>query len=662
MNFKDSPQVWAQVKQQAKVWRVGLLPGLVVVACVLLARITGSLQVLEWMAFDQLLKVRPVESPDPQVVIVGINEQDIKTLGKYPIPDQSLADALNILQTANPRAIGLDLFRDLTQTPDRAALATVFQNSPNLIGIEAVLGGQTSLTVKPPPELPPEQVGMVDAVLDADGKLRRGLLASKVDSGEVKYSMVLRLAALYLRAEGIPFQPGARASDPIYLGTVALPRFQANTGGYVGAKAGGNQILLNFRSHPRPFRILSLMDVLRKQFTADWIRDRVVLIGMTATSVNDNFLTSATQGTILSNALGSSDHYQIIYGVEYQAHAVSQLINAALGKRPLLQAWPDNVEYVWILLWGLLGITLGLILQSPWKTLFSLAIASLCLIGLGYGLLLLSWWVPLVPALLALVAAGLTTSFFDRDFRVLVEQRSLTLKRTYDAVHNGPLQTLAAILRNLDEEPSGSQLRSQLQDLNQELRMVYESMQQAWVTGAASDLNQPMDELLYAVYDSTLKRNLPGFWTIKTFIPPDFTPLNDCPLDADQKQGLCLFLEEALCNVGKYAVEATYLDVVCKLDNNHYSLQIIDNGTQYFAGLSRTRIGRGTDQARELARSLGGTFRRRMHNPQGTVCELTWKLRQPWWRILAKRFVFPLLAPHSKLRQQKSDSQIPPEF
>ncbi len=207
-----------------------------------------------------------------------------------------------------------------------------------------------------------------------------------------------------------------------------------------------------------------------------------------------------------------------------------------------------------------------------------------------------------------------------------------------------------------------SQLRSQIQELNQELRTVYESMQQALVTGAASDLNQPIDELLYAVYDTTLKRNLPGFWTIKTFIPPDFTPLNDCPLDADQKQGLCLFLEEALCNVGKHAVEATYLDVVCKLDNNHYSLQIVDNGTQHFAGLSRTRIGRGTDQAREVARSLRGSFQRRMHNPQGTVCELTWKLRQPWWRILAQRFVFPLLVPHSQLRQQKSDSQVPPEF
>lgn len=662
MNFKGSPHFWAQVKQQAKIWQVGLLPGLVVVACILLARATGSLQVLEWMAFDQLLKSRPIEPPDPQVVIVGINEQDIKMLGKYPVPNQTLADVLNILETAKPRAIGLDLFRDLTQTPDRAALAAVFRNSPNLIGIESALGAQSTQTVKPPPELPPERVGIVDAVLDADGKLRRGLLASKVDSGEIKYSMILRLAALYLQAERLPLRQGARASDPIYFGSLGITRFESNTGGYVGANAGGNQMLLNFRSHPHPFPVLRLMDVLERRFQPDEIRDRVVLVGMTATSVNDNFLTSATQGTMLSNTIDTADHYQIIYGVEYQAHAVSQLINAALGKRPLLQTWPDSVEYAWIFLWGLVGITLGLILQSPWKTLLSLAIASLSLVGLCYGLLLVSWWVPLVPALLALVAAGLTTSFFDRDFRVLVEQRSLTLKRSYDAVHNGPLQTLAAMLRNLDEEPSLEQLRSQLQELNRELRTVYESMHQALVTGDTSDLNQPIDELLYTVYDTTLKRNLPGFWTIRTFIPPDFTPLKDCPLDAQQKQGLCLFLEEALCNVGKHAVEATYLDVVCKLDNHHYSLQIIDNGTQYFAGLSRVPMGRGTDQARELARSLRGTFQRRKCTPQGTVCELTWKFRQPWWQFLTKRLVLALPAQRSRSRTDKSDTQVPPEF
>jgi signal transduction histidine kinase len=233
--------------------------------------------------------------------------------------------------------------------------------------------------------------------------------------------------------------------------------------------------------------------------------------------------------------------------------------------------------------------------------------------------------------------AGLTTSFFDRDFRLLLEQRSLTLKRTYDAVHNGPLQTLAAILRNLDEEmPTREKLQAQLRALNQELREVYELMNQALLSSDHPTTKHSIQERLYEVYENTLERDLPGFATIKTFIPPDFTSLKDCLLTVDQKQGLCVFLQEALCNVGKHAINATYLDVICSFDNNYYCLQIIDNGAVNLKPASQSRTGRGTDQAKELARSLRGKFQRRSHHPNGMICELTWHRPQPWWQFLAQ--------------------------
>jgi CHASE2 domain-containing sensor protein/two-component sensor histidine kinase len=636
MNFKLSNFFLGQMSQHLKGWHRGVLPGIVMVMCIVVARSAGSLQVLEWMAFDGLLRSRPEEATDPAVVIIGIDEADIKTVGKYPIPDRELAKVLATVQTAKPRAIGLDLFRDLTTSPGRAELSNIFQSSPNLIGIESAVARQSTLTVKPPPELPSERVGIVDAVIDLDGKLRRGLLASKVDSGEVKYGLGLRLAALYLRSEGVELKHGRRASDPIFLGTVALPRFRDSTGGYVNAKAGGNQILLNYRSAAQPFQVVSFTDVAKGRVSLEVFRDRVVLIGMTAASVNDTFMTSAVKGSILADALDETSNYNIIYGVEYQAHATSQLINAVLYNRPLLSTWSNELEVLWIFLWGLVGIALGLVFQSPWKTLLSLAISSLFLIGVCYGLMTLSWWVPLVPALSALCLAGLTTSFFDRDFRLLLEQRSLTLKRTYDAVHNGPLQTLAAILRNLDEEmPTRETLQLQLRALNQELREVYELMNQALLSSDSST-KYLLQERLYQVYENTLQRDLPGFSTIKTFIPPDFTLLKDCLLTLDQKQELCTFLQEALCNVGKHAVDATYLDVICTFDNNYYCLQIIDNGTVNLNTIDHSRSGHGTDQAKELARSLRGRFQRRSHQPHGMICELTWHRPQPWWQLLSK--------------------------
>jgi CHASE2 domain-containing sensor protein/two-component sensor histidine kinase len=626
-------QYWRQLRQQAKIWRSGALPGFAVIVCITIARLTGSLQVLEWMAFDGVLRSRPVEAAESRIVIVGINENDIKMVGQYPIPDQAIATLLQRLQSYQPRAIGLDLFRDLTTGSSRVKLSQVLRNSSNLVGIEAALGSKASLTVKPPPELPPERIGMADVVIDPDGKLRRSLLASKVD-GKTKYSVSLLLAAMYLKSKGIAFQQGSRASDLIQFGGVGLPRFRRNTGGYVNAKAGGNQVLLNFRSHPQPFTIVSMTDVLSGKVQPSLIRDRIVLIGMTATSVNDTFMTSATKGTLLSNALNSTEQYQMLYGVEYQAHTTSQIINAALNRRPLLRTWFEGWEYVWILAWGLFGIALGLMLQSPWKTLLSLAVSSFCLVLVCSGLMVLGWWIPLVPALLTLCAAGLTTSFFDRDSRILLEQRSLTLKRTYDSVHNGPLQTLAAILRSLDDTYLVSPLRSQLEALNQELRSVYESMKQELLSGEDRYIQTPLPELLYQIYEETLQRDLPGFASIKVYIPPNFDSLKDSTLTLDQKQGLCIFLQEALCNVGKHAIAASRLDVVCTHQEGEWSLQILDNGSNGLRS-GDFRSGRGTDQAMELARSLGGKFGRQFGSPQGTACELTWRDSKSWRQRLS---------------------------
>jgi CHASE2 domain-containing sensor protein/two-component sensor histidine kinase len=632
MKIKVNARFWKQIEQHAKVWRIGILPGLMVIALITIARATGSLQFLELTAFDSFLRTRPLEAPDTRVVIVGINEEDIRVVGKYPIPDRELARLLRTLQRYQPTVIGLDLFRDLTTDPNRAELAQVFRTSPNLIGIEADLGASATLKVKPPPELPNSQVGLADIVIDSDGKLRRCLLASKVSSGQVKYSLSLLLAARYLKAKGITLQHGDRASDLIHFGAIALPRFRADTGGYVQAKAGGNQILLNFRSHPHPFRVISMTQVLKGEVQPEWLRGRIVLVGVTApNSLNDTVTTFATKGSLLADAIGASgDDYKLLYGVENHAHSISQIVSAVLDQRPLLSTWSKGAEYLWILLWGLVGIALGLLLQSPWKTFLGLAGSSACLLTVSYGLMAISWWIPVVPALLALCAAGLTTSLFDRDSRLLLEQRSLTLKRTYDAVHNGPLQTLAAMLRSLDDLPP-ERLRSQLQNLNQELRLVYESMYQAIATGDQRYTQTPIHELLYQIYENTLKRDLPGFASIQTLIPPDFTPLQECPLSTDQKQALCIFLQEALCNVGKHTVDASCLNVICRRHKNWYALQVIDNGLPILSLV--TREGRGTAQAKELARSLKGSFQRRPHPPRGMVCELVWRRPKPWWQF-----------------------------
>jgi len=70
-----------------------------------------------------------------------------------------------------------------------------------------------------------------------------------------------------------------------------------------GAKAGGNQVLLNFAVTKKPFPTISMTDIFRVK---DLIRDRIVLVGMTAASVNDT-MTSAVKGTLLTAAPGNQE-------------------------------------------------------------------------------------------------------------------------------------------------------------------------------------------------------------------------------------------------------------------------------------------------------------------------------------------------------------------
>jgi CHASE2 domain-containing sensor protein/two-component sensor histidine kinase len=629
--------LWQRLRRAAT-WRETALPGLLIILLVLIIRWIGLLEIQEWMAFDSLSRRCPSSTTEHSIVLVGINETDLNAVGGFPIPDRTLADLLKTLQEFSPAVIGLDVFRDMPVQPGADELAQLLAQSPSLIGVERALNPEPHLNISPPPTLPPMQVGFVDVNIDEDGKLRRMILASPTWQGTSKYSFALQLAQMYLAVQNIPTQSETRIGEPIQLGSVKLNRFQSNSGGYIRANVNSNQSLLNFCANQHLFQTLSLTDVLERNFAPKLIRDRVVIIGMTAPSVEDVFFTSALRETLSSSQMSKLiPATQLIYGVEVQAYAVNQIISVALKRQPQLQVWSDIWEYLWIALWGLLGIVLEILLQSPWKSVLGLIIATAMLIGISFLALILGWWIPLIPTGLALSGAGLITTFLERNLRFELEYRRVAVERTYEAVHNGPLQHLAVILRNLDEDNSPRELQHQLQSLSEELRSIFQHMRQEMLTRSDKlylkgnlilDLQAPISELLYQVYHYTLETEAPGFAEIQTYISPDFEILKHNHFSAEQKRGLCLFLQEALWNVGKHAIGATRLDVMCLRERNNYVLRITDNGS----GVTSRREGQGTKQAKIIAWQLGGRFQRRLHHPKGTICELIFPMQRNWLR------------------------------
>ncbi|MEH2309850.1 MAG: CHASE2 domain-containing protein [Nostoc sp.] len=94
------PELWRTIKEEIYIWRVGTLPGIAVIGLVMIARLTGLMQSLEWLAFDNFLRLRPDESRDEQIVIVGINEDDISTCRDFSLSDHDLAQLLVSLAVA----------------------------------------------------------------------------------------------------------------------------------------------------------------------------------------------------------------------------------------------------------------------------------------------------------------------------------------------------------------------------------------------------------------------------------------------------------------------------------------------------------------------------------------------------------------------------------
>lgn len=621
------PKLSRIVKNEIHIWRIAAIPGIAVIFLVIIARLTGSLQFIEWMLLDTFLRMRPAEPVDEKVVIVGINEKDITKIG-YPVPDGEIAALIQKIQKHKPRIIGLDLFKDSPVEPGSQELRKVFQENRNVIGIEKVLQPQP---IAPPPYLSPEQVGFVDIIPDKDGKYRRYLLwtPNPKNLEEDKFSFSLRLATAYLAAKNITLSEGVHNPAAFQFGSTELPIFYANTGGYIKTDDGGIQILMNFRNGKKRFIFLSLHDLKNNKISENFLRDKIVIIGMIAISSSDLFYTSAISDLKL---------YSTIYGVEYHAHATSQIINAVLHGRPLLKSWSDPWEYLWIIVWGLVPMIIGRLTQSLWSNLVAVVASSICLIGVGYFFLI--WWglwIPIAPNLLILLTGGVGLSAFafyqhDKALKSQIQERQSNIEYTFNVIHNGPLQTLANTLSNLrTQELPQSKLISQLEKLNYEIRDIGEFLKKEALnseevlrlgSGLILDLNKPVNALLYEVYNSTLQRNdLQYLNTIKVRTR-SFEPIDDRYLNLEYKRELCQFLEESICNVGKHAKGAKRIQVTGKIHAGYYTLAIKDNGD----GVNSSIESKGTKQCKDLADKLGGNFKRKSISPKGCLCEITWPL------------------------------------
>ncbi|NJN49755.1 MAG: CHASE2 domain-containing protein [Alkalinema sp. RL_2_19] len=339
-------QIWHHnpIWQSSAVW----LTAPSVAGLVLAVRSLGVLQPLEWIAYDEFVKLSPQQAVDERILIVGINETDLQQLAQYPMDDATLASLLEKVKQGKPRAIGLDIFRDFAVAPGSDKLINLFKTTPNIIGIEKRQGSRDRAAVNPSGVLSQQgQTASNNVVLDGDGKLRRGLLYW-TDGEDFIESIGLRLAMMQLAAQGIePESDG----EHLKLGKSTFKPFAANDGSYINADDGSYQMLLNYRGPAQSFRTVSMMDMLQGRVSHDLIHDRIVLVGVTAESLRDIFYTPYSENRITTPEKTA--------GVEIIANTASHIMTAAVEGKGTRQVWGDKWEGAWIILWS------GLVRQLP---------------------------------------------------------------------------------------------------------------------------------------------------------------------------------------------------------------------------------------------------------------------------------------------------------
>lgn len=388
---------------------------LLTAALLLLARGLGISQPLELTGYDLGLALRPALTEPTVVTLIEIRENDIQSLGHWPVTDGDLAGIINRIESYEPRVIGVDIYRDVNVPPGTDALANTFASHPNLIGIMK-FHSDSSPGVAPPAALAREdRVGFSDLVLDPDGTVRRGL--AFLDEGErFHWAFSLKIALAYLVADGISLTPDAQTPEHFRLGPTLIPPLPERFGAYADMDNAGYQFLADNRRQPDELPTYPLSALLSGTIDAAHLRDRIVLLGVNAQSVKDSFVTPLSRWSWNGNPQ--------VGGVAVHGLLADQMIRLGQGRSTVMSAPGPVMDTFLMIFICLAGGICGLLAGSATRLTLIAIGGVLAITAAGLMLFIASYWLPVLAMAVGWTAsAGLVTAYLVQ--RVRRERRDL---------------------------------------------------------------------------------------------------------------------------------------------------------------------------------------------------------------------------------------------
>ena len=326
----------------------------VFLGCVALFHALPPFQTLDARGLDAFIKPH---APDPDVLILAIDDKSIQNIGRWPWPRATYAKLFDALDALHPRAVGFDV--NLSETSDQKndgalaqALAKISYPAVFPIEMQYDASGKIIGALTPIPEFitPSVSLGVVNVFPDSDGIARRG--ASAVSFGGQSYVSL-----------------GAKVAESLGVSVPAVP------------------YRLNFAGGAGSIPTYSLSDFLAGGIPQEALENKIILIGATASDLHDVVLTPAG----------------LLPGVEWHANTIDNLL---LGREILIL--PD--WYSLALALALCAALLFLLPRLKTKIATAVTIAAMAaLLGLSYALfeggnIALPYIYPLLAVLAVFVA------------------------------------------------------------------------------------------------------------------------------------------------------------------------------------------------------------------------------------------------------------------
>ncbi|MBD2627180.1 CHASE2 domain-containing protein [Trichormus variabilis] len=343
----------------------------------------GAWATLELLGFNLLFSTRnylPHPSWDSRIVVIGIDDATLRQYGQFPLSRDRYTQLLETLEASPPATIGFDiLFTEPTSYDEQLAEAMAI-NGQVVLPVAPSLQQQTLRLVPILDDVTAK--GHIAKNADVDGVTRQLSLYIKNDiKSDIKSVPAFSMALLEQYNNSLQ-QTFSANSTKTKKSFIKLPPLQSGV--------NAQPVLINWLGPTQGIPTYSFIDVVEKKVDTAKLKNKIVLVGLTATGANDPLKTPFDQIPPAS-------------GVYLHAAVIDNILN-----NRLLQKLPTKFE---ILLLFAVGIGSSLILiplKFQERTLF-LGLLPITWFGVTVlGLTISNLWLPTAAPIGTILLAGLS--------------------------------------------------------------------------------------------------------------------------------------------------------------------------------------------------------------------------------------------------------------